>query len=191
MSNVIKRVRTGSETVLEQRLSVHTPNFPTGTWVINPDLSTVQGGGVPEIYWKNDTADLIEEMTAPEKAVIDQLLLDQDIAAKTAAVISPQDPFDPLAGLVTSVVTDGFLEITTNVDVLLVDDITTIVADTVVTKFVRVSYEYDEAGDILQLTVYERLDPAQIYTPRGPDIRALEDLAEYSLVANGASLVLV
>ena len=62
MANVLHR------TTFEYKLSVNTPDFPIGTWVINPDLSPVSG--VPKKYWKL-TGDILSEMSAGEKSVVD------------------------------------------------------------------------------------------------------------------------
>jgi len=62
MSNVIHR------TTLERKLSVNTPDFPVGTWIINPDLTSL--GGVAEKYWKI-SGDNVLEMNQTEKDVVD------------------------------------------------------------------------------------------------------------------------
>lgn len=62
MSNVINRA------TLELRVSVNTPDFPVGEWIVNPDLSAVTA--VPKRYWKV-RGDAVVEMTAPEKAAVD------------------------------------------------------------------------------------------------------------------------
>lgn len=55
-------------TTKELRKSIHTPDFPTATWIINPDLSGVQGVSVK--YWKI-TGDVVSEMTQAEKDAVD------------------------------------------------------------------------------------------------------------------------
>ena len=62
MASVIHR------TTLEYRTSVNTPDFPTNTWIINPDLSAVQN--VPIKYWKC-VGDAILEMSQSEKDEVD------------------------------------------------------------------------------------------------------------------------
>jgi hypothetical protein len=59
--------------------SANTPDYDSGTWLINPaGLITLESGGVLKKYWKlNGTSDDIEEMTVGEKASAD--------AAETAA----------------------------------------------------------------------------------------------------------
>jgi hypothetical protein len=48
--------------------SINTPDYPVGTWVINPDLSPVSGVAVK--YWKL-TGDVLSEMTQGEKDAVD------------------------------------------------------------------------------------------------------------------------
>jgi hypothetical protein len=62
MSNVLNR------TTLEIHYSVHTPDYPPEIWVINPDLTILQT--VPMKYLKL-VGDILTEMTASEKAVVD------------------------------------------------------------------------------------------------------------------------
>lgn len=74
MADVIHR------TTLEQRFSIHTPDYDPGTWIINPDLSGVSG--VPKKYWKID-GDNVVEMTQPEKDAVDAAeLADAKVARK-------------------------------------------------------------------------------------------------------------
>lgn len=51
------------------RESVNTPEFDNDEWIINPDLSAVIG--VPRKYWKLVENEIVE-MTAEEKAIVDQ-----------------------------------------------------------------------------------------------------------------------
>lgn len=55
-------------TTLQFLTSVNTPDYPSGTWVINPDMSPV--AGVPQKYWKL-TGDVVSEMSQAEKDVVD------------------------------------------------------------------------------------------------------------------------
>ena len=48
--------------------SINTPDYPVESWVINPDLSAVEG--VPPRYWKL-TGDAVSEMSQAEKDVVD------------------------------------------------------------------------------------------------------------------------
>lgn len=62
MANVINR------TTLEYLVSVNTPDYPEEEWIINPDLSMVQG--VPRKYWKLDV-DSVVPMSQEEKDAYD------------------------------------------------------------------------------------------------------------------------
>ena len=55
-------------TTVQVIYSAHAPDYPTGTWIHNPDLSALVA--VPQKYWKV-VGDLVQEMTAGEKAVVD------------------------------------------------------------------------------------------------------------------------
>lgn len=61
----------------DYRQSVHTPDFPDGSWFINPDISAVVS--VPTKYWV--LADPVTEMDAGQKAAVDAA----EAAALTAA----------------------------------------------------------------------------------------------------------
>ena len=54
---------------VDYRTSVHTPDFPAGTWFIDPDISGV--AAVPTKYWQRPLADPVVEMTQPEKDAVD------------------------------------------------------------------------------------------------------------------------
>ena len=62
MADVIHRVTR------EYKRSVHTPDFSTVDWIINPDLSNVSN--VPEKYWKISGDDVVE-MSLGEKEDVD------------------------------------------------------------------------------------------------------------------------
>jgi hypothetical protein len=66
MADVVHR------TTVEYRTSVHTPDYPTETWIINPDLSSLTE--VPWRYWKV-VGDAVVEMTQGEKDAVDLALL--------------------------------------------------------------------------------------------------------------------
>lgn len=80
MADVINRA------TLEIRRSVHTPNFPTADWIVNPDLSAL--AGVPVRYWKV-VGDTVVEMTTPEKDAVDAAVA----AAKAAQELSANTDF--------------------------------------------------------------------------------------------------
>ena len=67
MANVIKRTASANGTY-ECQKSVNTPDYPTGTWLINPDVSALSA--VPEKYWKV-VGETVVEMSSAEKAVVD------------------------------------------------------------------------------------------------------------------------
>lgn len=94
---------------------------------------------------------------------------------------------DPLAGLPRSVVAVG-LQITVNVNAVIVDDVTTIVADPTDTKFVLVSMSYNKATDVFGVVVREKTT-GQYADLLSPDEVLVEDFQEYSLVASGTTLV--
>lgn len=62
MANVINRL------TLEYLRSVNTPDYPEEEWIINPDLTGVEG--VPKKYWKID-ADSVVSMSQEEKDAYD------------------------------------------------------------------------------------------------------------------------
>jgi len=76
MSDVLNR------TTLQFKKSVNTPDYPTGDWVVNPDMSPV--AGVAQKYWKL-TGDIVSEMTQAEKDAVDDA---STIYAKTYKVLT-------------------------------------------------------------------------------------------------------
>jgi len=64
MANVLNR------STLEYLGSVHTPDYPVGQWVINPDMSAVTG--LPRKYWKL-SGDIVTAMDATEQAAADAI----------------------------------------------------------------------------------------------------------------------
>ena len=94
---------------------------------------------------------------------------------------------DPLEGIAHSVAASG-LQITVNVDAVIVDDITNIVADPTDQKFILVSMAYDKAADLFAVVVREKTT-GQYADLLSPDEVLVEDLQEYSLVAAGSTLV--
>ena len=65
MANVLNR------TTLELRLSVHTPDYSSVDWIINPDLSQVSG--ISPLYWKI-SGDSVLAMTSQEQGSKDAAL---------------------------------------------------------------------------------------------------------------------
>ncbi len=94
---------------------------------------------------------------------------------------------DPLEGFVRTVVAVG-LQITVDVDPVIVADVTTVVADPTDTKFVLVSMSYDKAADVFAVVVRERTT-GQYADLLSPDEVLVEDFQEYSLAAGGSTLV--
>jgi len=80
MANVLNR------TTKEYRPSVNTPDFPESDWIINPDLSAVEGQ--PSKYWKID-GDTVTLMDDIERTIVDAVettaIDDAAVAAKAAA----------------------------------------------------------------------------------------------------------
>lgn len=66
MANVLHRI------IFKYLPSVNTPDYPEGTWVVNPDMSPVEG--VPTKYWKL-TGDVLSVMDQAEKDAVDDALL--------------------------------------------------------------------------------------------------------------------
>jgi len=68
--------------------SVHTPDFPVDDWIINPDLTAVDGQ--PSQYWLIDGDDVtlmddIEKADVDDAAASDAKILAEDAAAADAA----------------------------------------------------------------------------------------------------------
>jgi len=63
-----------NRTTKELKLSVNSPDFPTATWIINPDLSALSG--VASKYW-NIVEDVVSEMSQSEKDTVDSDELSQ------------------------------------------------------------------------------------------------------------------
>lgn len=69
MADVINRTAT-ARGIFRFIRSVNTPDFDPAVWLINPDVRTVRGAGVPERHWKV-VGDTVVEMSAAEKAAVD------------------------------------------------------------------------------------------------------------------------
>jgi hypothetical protein len=113
-------------------------------------------------------------------AILNSAALQESIKAELLA--------DPLNGLLVTAVAAG-LVITTNIEGLVVNDITTVVADLLLTKYVRVSYVYHEDSDTFSVEAFEKTDGEYaLYDP--PDY-LVRELGEWYVVANGTNLVQV
>ena len=93
---------------------------------------------------------------------------------------------DPLNGLLVTVTASG-LVITADIEDLVDNDQTTIVADPTDTKFVKVCYVYNESTDAFSLEVYEKTTGQ--YAALAPPEVLVRDIKEFSVVANGTDLV--
>ena len=87
-------------------LSVNTPEYPAMEWIINPDLSAVSS--VPWRYWKI-VGDSVVEMTAEEKAIVDQPLPKTELfpfellsLLRPGQIIAVQTSYDPIIILLRS-----------------------------------------------------------------------------------------
>lgn len=177
MSNVINRA------TLEYRTSVNTPNFPTDTWIINPDLSALTN--VPTKYWKI-SGDLVLEMNASEKAVVDAAFTTQSGTVLQNSITNVINP-DPLAGISSSVVVSGGLSLVTNVQNLITNDVTTIVPSTTGTKNVLISVVYNTVSGTFFVVPREKV--AENYADLLEDEILTKDLAEFYVVASGSTLI--
>ncbi len=177
MADVLNR------TTLQFIKSVNTPDFPVGQYVINPNFTPVTG--IPDKYW-NLTGDILSEKSPAEKAVVDQAELDVH-NAEVKAIITARlgDPIPPLQGIANSVTVQG-LNITVNVDTIVVDDVTTVTADETDTKQVKVCCVYNSTSDTFSVVLFEKT------TGLYDDLASNEDLAadfgEWEVVANGTDL---
>lgn len=93
---------------------------------------------------------------------------------------------DPLAGYTVSAVASG-LTVTTTIDPLVVDDVTTVTADPTDTKYVLILYVFDESLDVFALNAYEKTTGT--YADLDEDEVLVSEIGEWSVVANGTELV--
>lgn len=178
-------------TTLEYRGRAHSPDFPVADWVggINPDgtptappdLTPV--AGVDKKYWKL-TGNTLSEMTQPEKDAVDAAEAVAATAAKEAD-IKTRLLSDPLNGLAVTAVVSG-LDLTVNIESLVVDDVTSVVADSTDTKSVLVCYVYDENLDTFSLQVFEKT--TGLYADMLLEELLVRCLGEWQVVANGTEL---
>lgn len=184
MANVIHRTNRINGK-LEQRFSVNTPAFPVGSWIINPDLSGVNS--VAEIYWET-VADTVVAMSQADQDVVDAAVIDDHNDDTEAAIKARLNPPLPLDGISVTIDVVG-LGITVNINSVVVDDLTTVVADSTETKFVKVYYMFHSTSDSFSIEVFERTDG--IYDDLAGDEQVAADFGEWSVVANGTDLVVV
>lgn len=74
MANVVNKTTTQYIT------SVHTPDYDSADWLINPDLSGVSG--VDQKYWKvSGSPPAVVEMSQAEKDVVDKVYKEEDFSS--------------------------------------------------------------------------------------------------------------
>ena len=74
--------------------SVHTPDYPVGQWIINPDISSLTG--VPSRYWII-AGDVISEMSQAQKDVVDAAIVDASRDSVAGQVDAVEDIVRALA----------------------------------------------------------------------------------------------
>ncbi len=171
-------------TSLEFRGLVNTPDFDTGTWVINPDMSPVDGE--PKKYWVL-TGDVLSVMDQAGKDVVDAA----DAATTTAtaeASVKGALAADPLtnSGLSAEVAVSG-LTLTCDIDNLVENDVTTVVADGTDTKTVMLCYLYNRDTDTLYMKAYEKT--TGLYDDMLLEEELIRCFGQWTVVANGTDLV--
>lgn len=145
--------------------------------------------GVDPIYWKV-SGDSVDEMTQAEKDSVDAARLakiDADIEAEVKSRMNMPAPLD-VDGVTTSVVASG-LVLTVNISPMVVDDTITIVADPDSTTMVKVCYIYDKPTDTLSVEAFVKV--TGLYGAISTDEQVVEDFGEWSVTANGDTLVKV
>ena len=71
----------------EYRRSVHTPDFPSADWIINPDLSSVDGW--PSRYW-SVTGDIVSLMDQASRDALDAAFLETQRDQQAAELTDPR-----------------------------------------------------------------------------------------------------
>lgn len=177
MANVINR------TTLEYLTSVNTPDYPTGSWIINPDLSALTN--VPSKYWKV-VADSVLQMNTTEKNAVDDIYNTASGVAFRTAILDVIAP-DPLVGVSGTVTVSGGLNLVTNIPNLITNDITTVSADPSKIKNVMVSVVYSTASGTFGVVAREKT--TENYSELLNKELLTKDLAEFSLAAGGSTLI--
>ncbi len=140
---------------------------------LRPIEPKVRGAGPEFSRWDGSAWLVIADPDQPKTLVEDQI--------KSALFA------DPLEGLAPSVVAVG-LQITVNVNSVIVDDVTNVTADPTDAKMILVSMSYNKATDVFAVVVREKTTGLYVDLD-SPDEVLVDDLQEYSLVANGTTLV--
>jgi len=81
----------------ELRRSVNTPEYPAEDWIINPDLSAVEG--YPAKYWLID-GDTVSLMDEAARAAVDEAEAAAAVEARKAAEIARLDEDTMLRALI-------------------------------------------------------------------------------------------
>ena len=178
MSDVVNR------TTVQYLTSVNTPDFPSGTWIINPDLSLLLGI-VDQKFWKVVVDDVLE-MTTPEKDAVLAAELVELIASIKAIIKSRLTLDSSIVGFFTPAATAG-LVITVDVAQLIVADQTTVVADPSLVKTVKVTIVFNITSDAFSIVVFEKTDG--IYLDLPADERLSFNFGEWTVAAAGTVLV--
>ena len=85
MADVVNR------TTKELRVSVNTPDFPTISWIVNPDLSTFAAIGGYQAQYANINGDLVTLMSPSEREAVDIAAEDSTIDSnRTVASDRPE-----------------------------------------------------------------------------------------------------
>lgn len=140
----------------------------------------------PIIYWINEPADNLREMTQPEKDVV-------DAAIEAARIQSIEDTIIALLSIpptiqaLSEASTSTGLTITTNVTDLIVDDMVTVAADSTFEKFFRVVLILNIVSSIFSIKVFERTS-AQKFNILDDNERQVLIIDNYQLDAAGATL---
>ncbi len=73
MASVINKTADPSTLQYQYLASVNTPDYDQLYWVHNPDITTVVGTSIPQMYWKvtmDGTSYIVVEMSSIEKAAV-------------------------------------------------------------------------------------------------------------------------
>jgi hypothetical protein len=139
----------------------------------------------------NCTVWMAEPLSTEDKAILDGIISDYDDAGWTlfqAEKMLRQQvlPVDFMKEFTISSTANG-LVITTTINELGIDDETIVVADSSLTKYVLISLCYSE-GDGFHVEAFEKTDGIYDLLAEG-DYLVQQDISEWSVVANGDTLV--
>lgn len=192
MASVIHR------TTLQLLTSVSTPTrvndvfiwdgkYPVEDWIHNPNLSAVEF--VSKKYWKI-VIDNVLEMTVPEKAIVDLADLNAliaDLKEQIKTVLRIEGPLQIGPNVLSSSAVATGLDITCNIDTILVDDVTTVIADLVLMKTVWVCYLYNSTSDTFGIEIFEKTDG--LYSDFAEDEFLVKNFGEWTVAAEGTVLI--